>query len=95
MSTTNIGFQVLPIVPDGNVYDVIDKAIEVVQKSGVKYEVGALETVMEGEFDTLIDIVKRAQLACIEAGASEVAVNIKVHYNPNGVSMEGKTKKFR
>jgi uncharacterized protein (TIGR00106 family) len=96
MATVNVGFQVLPKVANGNTYDVVDKAIEVVQKSGVKYEVGAMETVMEGELDELLEIVKKAQNACIEAGASEVMTYIKIHYRPNeGVTLDEKLRKYR
>ena len=72
MSSVNLAFQVLPKSSEGNTYEIVDKAIEVVQQSGVKYEVGAMETVMEGELDELIEIVKQAQDACISAGATEV-----------------------
>lgn len=95
MAIVNVGFQVLPKVQDGNGYAVVDKAIEVVQRSGVKYEVGAMETVMEGDLDHLIDIVKKAQEACIKAGASEVMTYIKIHYRPEGVSMDEKLAKYR
>lgn len=95
MAIVNVGFQVLPKVREGNGYAVVDKAIEVVQKSGVKYEVGAMETVMEGELDHLLDIVKKAQDACIEAGASEVMTYVKIHYRPEGVTMDEKLAKYR
>lgn len=95
MSKVNVGFQVIPKVGEGSSYPVVDKAIEVVQRSGVKYEVGAMETVMEGELDELIDIVKKAQDACIKAGASEVMTYIKIHYKPEGVSMDEKLAKYR
>lgn len=95
MPVVNVGFQVLPKVPDGKVYAVVDKAIEVVQQAGVKYEVGAMETVMEGELDLLLDIVKRAQEACLKAGAAEVMTYIKIHYRPEGVSMDEKLAKYR
>ena len=95
MPIVNVGFQVLPKVSDGDVYHVVDKAIEVVQLSGVKYEVGAMETVMEGELDLLLEIVKRAQEACILAGASEVMTHVKIHYKPEGVSMDEKLAKYR
>lgn len=96
MSTINLGFQVLPRVADGvNLYDIVDRAIEVVQASGVKYEVGALETVMEGEMDQLIDIVKRAQQACIDAGAKEIMTHMRIHYRPEGVTMDEKIGKYR
>ncbi|UFJ40250.1 thiamine-binding protein [Brevibacillus humidisoli] len=95
MPIVNVGFQVLPKVADGSSYAVVDKAIEVVQRSGVKYEVGAMETVMEGELDQLLEIVKRAQEACIAAGASEVMTHMKIHYRPEGVSMDEKLEKYR
>ncbi|MGE7218354.1 thiamine-binding protein [Priestia koreensis] len=96
MTVVNVGFQVLPTVPDHmNSYEVVDKAIEVVQSSGVKYEVGAMETVMEGEMDELLEIVKKAKQACIDAGASQVMTHIKIHYRPEGVSMDEKLEKYR
>ncbi|MCL5289659.1 MAG: thiamine-binding protein [Bacillota bacterium] len=95
MPVVNVGFQVLPKVADGNTYEVVDKAIEVVQQSGVKYEVGPMETVMEGELDRLMGIVKQAQEACIAAGASEVMTFIKVHYRPEGVTIDEKLAKYR
>lgn len=95
MPVVNVGFQVLPKVPGGNGYAVVDKAIEVVQQAGVKHEVGAMETVMEGELDVLMDIVKRAQEACIKAGAAEVMTYVKIHYRPEGVSMDEKLAKYR
>lgn len=95
MASVNVGFQVLPKVRDGNTYAVVDKAIRVVQESGVKYEVGAMETVMEGELDNLLDIVKKAQEACIREGASEVMTYVKIHYRPEGVSMDEKLAKYR
>ncbi|WP_408631617.1 MTH1187 family thiamine-binding protein [Metabacillus kandeliae] len=96
MSIVNLAFQVLPKSEGGSTYEIVDKAIETVQQSGVKYEVGAMETVMEGELDQLLDIVKRAQDACIEAGASEVMTHMKIHYRPaSGVTMDEKIKKYR
>jgi len=95
MAIINVSFQVLPQVPDGNTYAVVDKAIEVVQQSGVKYEVGPMETTMEGELDELLDIVKNAQQACVDAGAKRVMTIVKIDYAPQGVTMEEKVGKYR
>ena len=46
--TMNVGVQVLPLVD--NVYPVVDKAIEAIQASGVKFEVGPLETTLDPHF---------------------------------------------
>lgn len=96
MTQAHVGLQVVPIVPDGiALYDVVDKAIEVIEKSGVRYEVGPLQTVMEGEFEVLLDIVKRAQDACIEAGALEVVTQVAIHYRPTDITIEEKVGKYR
>ncbi|MGC4377054.1 thiamine-binding protein [Fictibacillus sp. Mic-4] len=95
MADVLVSFKVIPKVKDGNTYEVVDKAIEVVQASGVKYEVGAMETVMEGEMDHLLNIVKEAQEACIKAGALDVLTTINIHYRPEGVTMDEKIKKYR
>ncbi len=96
VAKVNLGFQVIPKSIEQNTYEIVDKAIEVVQKSGVKYDVGPMETVMEGELDELIDIVKRAQDACIEGGASEVMTYVKIHYRPHkGVTIDEKIEKYR
>lgn len=95
MPNINVSFQVIPKVPDEDTYAVVDKAIEVVQKSGVKYEVGPMETTMEGELDELLEIVKKAQQACVDAGASRVMTMVKIDYVPGGVTMEEKISKYR
>ncbi len=94
MAHINVSFQVIPKVAHEDTYGVVDKAIEVVQQSGVKYLVGPMETTMEGELDQLLDIVKRAQQACIDAGATRVFTNIKIDYCPTGVTMEEKIGKY-
>lgn len=98
MPVINVSFQVVPQVPGadtGEVYAVVDRAIEVVQRSGVKYEVGPMETTMEGELDQLLEIVKEAQQACIDAGAVRVVTYVKIDYAPQGVTMEEKVGKYR
>ena len=92
----SLAFQVIPKVPESlHSYDIVDKAIEVVQNSGVKYEVGPMETTMEGAQDVLFDIVKQAQDACIQNGAIEVMTYVKIHYRPTGVSISEKISKYR
>ncbi|WP_339060588.1 thiamine-binding protein [Tepidibacillus marianensis] len=95
MPTINLSFQVIPKVPDARTYEVVDLAIEVVKKSGVKYEVGPMETTMEGELNQLLEIVKEAQQVCIDAGAERVMTMIKIDYHPKGVTMEEKIGKYR
>jgi len=95
MPPVNVSFQVIPAVPLHDIYAVVDKAIEVVARSGVKYEVGPMETTMEGELADLLQIVQQAQEACIQAGAGRVMTLVKIDYAPGGVTMEEKTRKYR
>ena len=92
--TMNVGVQVLPLVED--VYPIVDKAIEAIQASGVKYEVGPLETTLEGDdLDQLLEVAKSAHRACFKAGASRVVTIIKIAEAVEGTSIEEKTSKYR
>jgi uncharacterized protein (TIGR00106 family) len=95
MKNVNLSLQVLPVVPDAQIYEVVDKVIEYIQESGVKYEVGPMETTMEGELDVLLDIVKKAQSICVKEGAERVVSIIKIDYKPEGVTMDEKIHKYR
>lgn len=95
MSLVNVSLQVIPSVPDEKLYSVVDKVIEYIRCSGVKYEVGAMETTMEGELDTLLEIVKHAQDICVAHGASRVCSVVKIDYKPEGVTMNEKIYKYR
>lgn len=95
MSVCNVGLQVIPTISDEKTYAVVDKVIEYIQSTGVKYEVGPMETTMEGELDCLLEIVKRAQEICSEEGASRVASMVKIDYKREGVTMDEKIRKYR
>ncbi|GAB6168070.1 thiamine-binding protein [Clostridium carnis] len=95
MTVCNVSLQVIPRVSEERVYPVVDKVIEYIKSTGVKYEVGPMETTMEGELDFLLEIVKRAQDICIEEGASRVASMVKIDYKREGVTMDEKIKKYR
>lgn len=74
-----LAFQIIPRLKQGNNFEVVDKAIAVVKAANVSYQVGAMETTMRGELDYLLEVVKKAQQACYDAGAVEVITNIKIH----------------
>ncbi|ABS33810.1 hypothetical protein RSJ21_15585 [Clostridium botulinum] len=95
MANINLSLQVLPVVSEEEIYPVVDKVIELIEVSGVKYEVGPMETTMEGEMDILLDIVKKAQDICVKEGAKRVISVIKIDYKPEGVTMDEKTYKYK
>ena len=92
--TVNVGVQVLPLVEDA--YPLVDRAIAALQASGVKYEVGPLETTLEGDdLDLLIEVAKAAHRACFAAGAGKVVTLIKIADALEGTTIEEKVGKYR
>ncbi len=95
MSVVNVSIQVIPVVAEDRIYPVVDKVIEYIEASGVKYEVGPMETTMEGELDELLDIVKKVQEICVNHGATRVVSMVKIDYKTEGVTMNEKIYKYR
>lgn len=91
----NVSLQVIPSVPEAEVYPVVDKVIDLIRQSGVNYVVGPMETTMEGELDLLLNIVSKAQDICLQNGATRVLSVVKIDYKAGGVTIEEKVKKYR
>lgn len=94
MNNINVSLQVLPSVPEERLYPVVDKVIEYIASTGVKYVVGPMETTMEGDLDTLLEIVKKAQYICTQEGASRVVSVVKIDYKSEGVTINEKIGKY-
>lgn len=79
----SLGIQIVPKSSKHQTYDLVDHAIEVIQKSGIKHQITPFETVMEGYYDELLEIAKKAEKAVLEAGADECLVYYRIHYRKN------------
>ena len=79
----HFAIQIVPISKT-HPYPIIDKAIEVIKNSGLDFSVGAMETVIQGDYDTVMRVAKQAQQACLDAGADEIVVTMKIHARKNG-----------
>lgn len=96
MNTINLGLQIVPKSKTEDAYALVDKAIAVIQQSGVKYEVTPFETVMEGPREQLMEIAQKAQEAVLEAGAEEILVYYRLQIRKGApVSMAEKTGKYK
>ena len=93
----SVAIQVLPGVEGERVLEIVDKVIEHIKSVGLRYYVGPFETTVEGDLDTLMDMVKQCQLICIREGAPHVMSYVKIAYCPQmGVwSIAEKTTKHR
>ena len=91
----HLAIQIVPLRTSAHPYAAIDKAIEVIASSGLKYQVGPMETVIEGRYDEVWSIAKKAQQACLEHGVEELVVTLKLHIRKDAdVSWEEKMEKY-
>ncbi|MBM7714146.1 thiamine-binding protein [Siminovitchia sp. FSL H7-0308] len=96
MTNSLISIQIIPKTKSGeDVIPYVDEAIRVIEESGVRYEVHPLETTMEGDFTKLMDVVKKMNDRMIEMGSKNVISQVKILYQPDGISMGQLTEKYR
>jgi uncharacterized protein YqgV (UPF0045/DUF77 family) len=96
MANALISIQILPKTKDGeDVIPYVDEAIRVIDESGVKYEVHPLETTMEGELEHLFRIIAAMNERMIEIGSRNVISQVKILYQPSGITMDQLTEKYR
>jgi uncharacterized protein YqgV (UPF0045/DUF77 family) len=91
----NLALQVLPLKAEREGIAIIDKAIECIDRSGLTYRVTPFETVIEGEYEGVMSLVREVHSVCFEQGAEELLVNIKIHSRRDGnVSIGEKMDKY-
>ena len=79
----NVAIQVLPWSGSKGIYELVDSAIEVIQKSGLKYVVCPFETVVEGHYDEVMTLIKEVQKSVYASGAEKMITNIKIQTHSN------------
>jgi uncharacterized protein YqgV (UPF0045/DUF77 family) len=90
----NIALQILPTSKTIHPYLLVDKAIDVIAASGLRYKVTPFETVMEGSYNDIMEVIKQAQEACYLAGAESLMTYIKIQSSTNDVSIDDKMEKY-
>ena len=71
----------------------VEAAIEVIRGSGLRHEVGALGTTLEGEADAVWDTLRAAHEAVLAAGATSGLSHLKIASVQR--TMDSLTHKFR
>jgi len=95
MHKVNISLQLLPWSATKHPYDIVDKAIEVIRNSGLKYRVTPFETVMEGDYDKIMEVIRTIQEESFKAGAENLLSFIKIQAaRDRDVTIEDKTGKY-
>lgn len=92
--------QVLPNPPGSadNYYEHVEAAIAVLQSSGLKWEVDALGTTLEGDPDTVWATLRAAHEAVLAAGADSLVTVVKLAQSGDArpdSTIDSLTGKFR
>jgi uncharacterized protein YqgV (UPF0045/DUF77 family) len=93
----NLAIQVLPLhLSQEEAYGIIDKAIARIQSSGLHYVVCPFETVIEGPYDKVMQLVDDIQTVCNEAGAQSVLINMKLQRSfVKDIAIDDKIGKYK
>lgn len=96
MSIVNLAIQVLPISVDhAEAIRIIDVAIARIQSSGLRYVVCPFETVVEGEYEEVMQLLNDIQDDCYKAGAETMIINMKLHRSAvKDLHIEDKLEKY-
>lgn len=95
MANALVSIQIIPKTPHGeDVIPYVDRAIEIIAASGLKYRVGPLETTMEGELSHCMQVIEQMNTAMVEMGSPSVISQVKIYFNPSGASMDKLTEKY-
>jgi uncharacterized protein YqgV (UPF0045/DUF77 family) len=93
----NLAIQVLPLHrSQEEAYAIIDKAIEAIQASGLEYVVCPFETVIEGPYERVMQLVDDIQTACNKAGADSILINMKLQRSfVKDIAIDDKIGKYK
>lgn len=79
---------------DGSVHDAVAAAVRVVRSSGLPHRTTSMFTEIEGEWDEVFDVVKRATEAVLPFG-SRVSLVVKADIRPGHVGeLDGKIERL-
>ncbi len=91
-----VAFSVAPMSSDarGSVAAQVAKAVQIVRDSGLPHRTDAMFTTIEGEWDEVMDVVKRATAAVGEDGA-RVSLVLKADIRPGYTGeLDGKLERL-
>ncbi|MCM3663107.1 thiamine-binding protein [Mesobacillus subterraneus] len=96
MANALISVQIIPKASSTEeVVNYVDEAINIIDQSGVNYEVHPLETTMEGDLEHLLAVIAEMNKKMIEVGSPNVISQVKILYQPDGITMGQLTEKYQ
>lgn len=87
-------FSITPLGED-ELKPFIDTAVREVEKSGLKYEVDAMATTVEGDLEDIFDVIKNAHTAVKSMGVERILLEIRIDDRSEGVTIEEEVAEYR
>lgn len=94
----NAAIQIVPVLSssDKHPYQWVDEAIAVIHGSGLKYEVGAFATTVEGKYDEVMQLVNDINHFLQEKSCAEWICNVQLQVRcSSDITAEEKVSKFK
>jgi uncharacterized protein YqgV (UPF0045/DUF77 family) len=92
----NASIQILPVVQDKHPYEWVDEAINIIQQSGIRHEVGPFATILEGTYEEVMNVINAVNEYLVTKGCSEWISNIQLQIRSGrDITGDEKTKKFQ
>jgi uncharacterized protein YqgV (UPF0045/DUF77 family) len=90
----NAAIQLLPLSTVENRYDIVDNAILIIQQSGLHFKVCPFETVVEGNSQSVYQLIEKIQSEILRNGCDELILNVKIHAANRDLSFNEKLAKY-
>lgn len=77
----NAAIQLLPLSNNIDKYKIIDEAIALIKNSGLNYVVCPFETVVEGTYYDVMQLIEKIKNNSLQGQSQEIIINLKLHCN--------------
>lgn len=92
----NASIQIVPIVTDKHPYEWVDEAVSIIQRSGIRYEVGPFSTTLEGNYNDVMKVIHDVNQHLFERKCAEWISNLQIQIRSEGnITALEKTGKFK
>lgn len=69
---------VIPVGTGASISKYVAHAVGIIAESGLKYELSAMTTIVEGDLDSILALTKRVHESCFDEGAVRVLTSLSV-----------------
>ena len=93
-NTITVAIKFSPAVTEKQLHPAVNRAIEIIKTWGLKYEVGASCTAVEGELSDILDKVNKL-CSEMKKHVERFGLFLDIDYKKGGITIHDKIKKHR